>query len=97
MRDCHAINYSVRNDSRGPQSQGPHKAVRGSFKQKSKGYLSQNNTGVPSHWLRAMTIVLASLVTATAVFGAWTLAILKVKRRLENAAAIHRRLDPSRL
>ena len=39
-----------------------------------------------------MTIVLASLITATAVLGAWTLAILKVKRRLENAAAIHRRL-----
>jgi hypothetical protein len=37
-----------------------------------------------------MTIVLASLVTATAVLGAWTLAIFKVKRRLENAAAIHR-------
>ena len=66
--------------------------MRGSFKQKSKGYLSQNNTGVPFHWLRAMTIVLASLVTATAMLGAWTLAILKVKRRLENAAAIHRRL-----
>jgi len=48
-----------------------------------------------------MTLVLASLVTTTAVLGAWTLAILKVKRRLENAAAIHRRLareqDLSRL
>jgi len=39
-----------------------------------------------------MTIVLASLVTATALLGAWTLAVLKVKRRLESAAAIHRRL-----
>ena len=48
-----------------------------------------------------MTIVLASLITATAVLGAWTLAILKVKRQLEDAAAIHRRLargqDLSRL
>src|SRR5215472_15148698 len=33
-----------------------------------------------------MTLVLASLVTATAVLGAWTLAILRVKRRLESAA-----------
>jgi cytochrome oxidase assembly protein ShyY1 len=75
--------------------------VRGSFKQKSKRYLNDNNTGVPSHWLHAMTVVLAALVTATAVLGAWTLAILKVKCRLENAAAIHRRLargqDLSRL
>ena len=39
-----------------------------------------------------MTIVLASLITATAVLGAWTLAILKVKRQLDDAAAIHRRL-----
>jgi hypothetical protein len=39
-----------------------------------------------------MTLVIASLVTATAVLGAWTLAILRVKRRLESAAAIHRRL-----
>ena len=50
---------------------------------------------------RAMTLVLASLVTATAILGAWTLAILKVRRQLEDAAAIHRRLargqDPSRL
>jgi hypothetical protein len=48
-----------------------------------------------------MTIVLASLITATVLLGAWTLAILKVKRQLEDAAAIHRRLargqDPSRL
>jgi hypothetical protein len=47
-----------------------------------------------------MTIVLASLITATAVIGAWTLAILKVKRQ-EDAAAINRRLargqDPRRL
>jgi hypothetical protein len=42
-----------------------------------------------------MTIVLASLITATAVLGAWTLAILKVKHRLEDAAAIHRRLARS--
>jgi hypothetical protein len=39
-----------------------------------------------------MTLVFASLVTATAVLGAWTLAILKVKRQLEDAAAIRRRL-----
>jgi len=39
-----------------------------------------------------MTIVLASLLTATALLGAWTLAILKVKRQLEDAAAIRRRL-----
>jgi hypothetical protein len=48
-----------------------------------------------------MTIVLASLITATAVLGAWTLAILRVKRQLEDASAIHRRLvrgqDMSRL
>jgi hypothetical protein len=48
-----------------------------------------------------MTIVLASFIIATAVLGAWTLAILKVKRQLEDAAAIHRRLargqDLSRL
>jgi hypothetical protein len=48
-----------------------------------------------------MNLVLASLVTVTAVLGAWTLAILKVKRQLEDAAAIHRRLargqDLSRL
>jgi len=37
-----------------------------------------------------MTLLLASLVTTTAVLGAWTLAILKIKRRLENAAAIRR-------
>jgi hypothetical protein len=40
----------------------------------------------------AMTIVLASLLTTTVLLGAWTLAILKVKRQLEDAAAIHRRL-----
>jgi len=32
-----------------------------------------------------MTIALASLVIATAVLGAWTLAVLKVKRQLEVA------------
>jgi NhaP-type Na+/H+ or K+/H+ antiporter len=42
-----------------------------------------------------MTTALASLVIATAVFvGASTLAIFKVKRRFEDAAAIRRRLGP---
>jgi hypothetical protein len=40
----------------------------------------------------AMTIVLVSLLITTALLGAWTLAILKVKRQLEDAAAIRRRL-----
>jgi hypothetical protein len=39
-----------------------------------------------------MTIILASLLTTTALLGAWTLAILRVKRQLEDAAAIRRRL-----
>jgi hypothetical protein len=39
-----------------------------------------------------MTIVLASLLATTVLLGAWTLAILKVKRQLEDAAVIRRRL-----
>jgi hypothetical protein len=41
-----------------------------------------------------MTTALASLVIAIAVLGTWTLAIFKVKRRFEDAAAIRRRLAP---
>jgi hypothetical protein len=33
-----------------------------------------------------MTIVLASFIIATAVLGAWTLAILKVKRQCRSSA-----------
>jgi hypothetical protein len=69
----------------------PHKAVRGSFKQKSKGYLSESNTGVPSHWLTCHDYS-TCIAHHRHRLGAWTLAILKVKRRLEDAAAIHRRL-----
>jgi hypothetical protein len=39
-----------------------------------------------------MTTVLVSLITATAVLGAWTLSILKAKRQARGATAIHRRL-----
>jgi uncharacterized membrane protein len=35
----------------------------------------------------------ASVLTITAVLGAWTFAILKAQRQLENAPAIRRRLD----
>ena len=35
----------------------------------------------------------ASVLTITAVFGAWTFAILEAQRQLEDVAAIRRRLD----
>jgi hypothetical protein len=42
--------------------------------------LTRYNTGAPLA-KRAMAIVLASLITATAVLGAWTLVILKARRQ----------------
>jgi hypothetical protein len=97
-RDCITAGAAAVN---GPGTN--HKAVtrqtRAISKQKWQDYLSQHNTGVPFRWLTCRDYSTCS-ITAAAVIGAWTLAILKVKRQ-EDAAAIHRRLargqDPSRL
>jgi hypothetical protein len=75
-----------------PRSQGRDEVIRAISKQKQQDYLNWYNTGAPFHWLTAMTTVLVSLITATVVLGAWTLAILKAKRQARGATAIHRRL-----